>query len=282
MLCWVSLDSPVWFRPSPFILNLSLLLIQSSFSVNGMDSAIDTGVQTLDIVEGKMRQGVEFLDDALRLSQSINNDVNSLLALLNGICPAQTNQLCSNLGDPSSCQDLNGLSIIPLMQEIISYTQADATHEQVIQDARSALDDIATQAADVDTDMDPVHQALAGVWALGFIVVLVSIFLLMVLFIPMPGVVRSAIFCLSYGFLFVIILFSFVLTLVAIPVSSAVGDVCYNDPGSRIETILRNNTDAASDEIQDVVFNIFKGEWASRTSPRSHLGTHRHFSLLLC
>eukprot|EP00526_Cylindrotheca_closterium_P008407 CAMPEP_0113652706 /NCGR_PEP_ID=MMETSP0017_2-20120614/28165_1 /TAXON_ID=2856 /ORGANISM="Cylindrotheca closterium" /LENGTH=829 /DNA_ID=CAMNT_0000565603 /DNA_START=62 /DNA_END=2554 /DNA_ORIENTATION=+ /assembly_acc=CAM_ASM_000147 len=245
---------------SLFVLFITGIVLCSA-GANGLKSAIAAGVETLDIVEGKMRQGAEFLDDALRLSQSINGDVNSVLVSLNGICPAQTNQICSNLNDPSSCQNLYGLNIVPLMQDAISYTQGDATHEQLIQDARTALDDIANQITNVDTDLDPVNQTLAGMSAFGIVVILISIFLLIVLFIPIPEVVRYALFCLSYGLIFAIILFGFLLLLAVLPASIAVGDVCYNDPGTRVETILRNNMDtsSSSDQIADLVFNIFKG-----------------------
>ena len=228
-------------------------------SVNGIESAIDTGVETLDIVEGRMRQGVEFLDDVLRLKNLISNDVKSLLTSLNGICPSRTAQICSDLNDPSSCQSISGLNIVSEMQQAISYIQEDATTEQVVQDARTTLEEIAAQTANVDADLDPVNRLLAATLAFGVIVSLISIFLLLVLFIPMPGIARSVIFFFSYGLLFVIIFFSFLLLLVVLPVSSAVGDVCYDDPGSRIEKILRDTT-YGWDQLQDMVFNIFKGK----------------------
>ncbi|CAJ1952769.1 unnamed protein product [Cylindrotheca closterium] len=65
------------------------------------------------------------------------------------------------------------------VHQAISYLQDDSSHDQEIQYARSALDDIATQTADVDTNLDPVNQALAGVLALAIIVILVSIVLYM-------------------------------------------------------------------------------------------------------
>jgi len=244
---------------SLFVLFIAGIVLCST-GVNGLKSATVTGVETLDIMEGKMRQGAEFLDDAFRLSQSIDNDVNSVLLSLNGICPAQTNQICSNLNDTNSCQDLYGLNIVPQMQKAISYINDDATREQVIQDARTALDDIATQIVNVDTDLDRVNQTLAGAVVSGIIVILISSFLLSVLFIPMPGVVGSTLFCLSYGLIFVIILFSFIFLFAVLPVTSAVGDVCYNAPGSRIETILQNNmVTSSSDQIAGLVFNVFKG-----------------------
>jgi len=245
---------------SLFVLFITGFLLCSA-GVNGFKSAVVTGVETLDIVEGKMREGSEFLKDVLRLSQSINSDVNSLLVSLNGICPAQTNQICSNLNDTSSCQSLYGLNIVPQMQKAISYINDDATHEQMIQDARTALDYIATQIANVDTDLDPANQTLAASVVFGIILILISSFLLSVLFIPMPEVVGSALFSLSYRLIFAVILFCFLLLLAVLPVSSAVGDFCYDDPGLRIETILQHNMDtsSSSDQIADFVFNIFKG-----------------------
>jgi len=244
---------------SLFVLFITGFLLCSA-GVNGFKSAVVTGVETLDIVEGKMREGSEFLKDVLRLSQSINSDVNSLLVSLNGICPAQTNQICSNLNDTSSCQSLYGLNIVPQMQKAISYINDDATHEQMIQDARTALDYIATQIANVDTDLDPANQTLAASVVFGIILILISSFLLSVLFIPMPEVVGSALFSLSYRLIFAVILFCFLLLLAVLPVSSAVGDFCYDDPGLRIETILQHNMDtsSSSDQIADWVFNIFK------------------------
>lgn len=228
--------------------------------MNGLESAIDTGVETISIVEGKMREGVQFLDDALELNPLINNEINSLLVSLNGICPARTDKICSNLNDPNSCQSVNGLSIVSEMQQAITYTQNDNSHEQVIQEARTAVDDITMKTANiVDTNLDPVDRALAGALAFGIIVIVISILLLLVLFIPMPETIRCALFFLSYGGLFIIILSSFLLVLVVLPVTSAVGDVCYDDPGSKIENILRTDI-STSDQIQDMVFNILNGE----------------------
>ena len=228
-------------------------------------------MEALNIVEERMRQGVKYLDDALRLNQLINNDVNSLLVSLNGICPARTNQICSNLNDPNSCQDIPGLSIISEMKQAIAYTQDETAHEQVIQDARSALDDIATQTANAGTGvLDPVDHVLTGILVFGVIVTVISALLGMVLLISLPRPMKSALFFLSYGFLFIIILFSFLLLLALLPASSVLADVCYNNPGSRIETILRDDsaTSPTSDQIQDKVFNIFRGTTACIESDR--------------
>mmetsp|Transcript_4119 Transcript_4119/g.9607 ORF Transcript_4119/g.9607 Transcript_4119/m.9607 type:complete len:97 (+) Transcript_4119:745-1035(+) len=79
-------SSPLLLFLYSFFSSPGLFYVLCSTGVNGLKSAIVTGVdETLDIMEGKMRQGAEFLDDALRLSQSINSDVNLVLVSLNGI-----------------------------------------------------------------------------------------------------------------------------------------------------------------------------------------------------
>ncbi|CAJ1946614.1 unnamed protein product [Cylindrotheca closterium] len=239
---------------------ISMGIVLSADGVQALSKVVDQGVKTFNKIEERAQYGLDLLDDIQFSVTNVKKDGHFLLDAVNKVCPKKTEKICSDLKDPSSCQEDLGLPFVPELQKAISYINHETGIQENIKDARNELDFLISHTFGLSADLEKIHTLL---WAL--MVMSIALSFLCVIIVAgvgfgRPEIVgffrRSCVFPL-FG---IMVFFSFALSVSFLMMSLVAADTCYDDPGPKVAAMVESSyTGGSSELMEDIMLRVFEG-----------------------
>lgn len=112
-------------------------------SLRELVNAVETGLDTFNIIESRIYQAVDFLDDLLNAMDTVKSDLTFVLESLNGFCPRVVNQVCRSISDPTTCTtvglEVGSVNVGDSIQSAVAYLNKTGTLQSGIVDAKDSL-----------------------------------------------------------------------------------------------------------------------------------------------
>ena len=127
-------------------------------------NSVETGLDTFNIIESRIYQAVDFLDDLLNSTDTVKSDLIYVLESVNGFCPRVVNQVCRSINDPTTCRteglDIDSVNVGESIQSAVDYLNRTGTFQIVIMDAKDTLLGLISTLNSFSIDTQSINLAL--------------------------------------------------------------------------------------------------------------------------
>jgi hypothetical protein len=234
--------------------------------VDGLQRTMDTGQETIGLVQGLIQEGVEFMDLLIESLSNVMEDVFSLLETVNnGICPGLQETICTNLTDVSTCNSTRVIADGSLVLEpLVKHFYSDRSLVSKLIQARDDLAGLIIVADEMNEQADTFDWALSVAMVFALLLSLLSLSMMVGLCFQnkLPRIIKciqSRVLMPTF-LLFVVV--SFIFAMVFIIASLGLADTCVDDPDTRLlfiaEVYLRDSSPIVFEFVQLYLSRTYK------------------------
>lgn len=126
--------------------------------VEGLERSIDIGQESITITQGLIQGGIDLLTKLVDGLDVLRDDALTLLEAVNGLCPKQRTEICTDLTDAATCET-DGIFDGLVMQSVINYFDNNRTIATSIEWARGDLEGMLVVADSINEKADTFNWA---------------------------------------------------------------------------------------------------------------------------
>jgi hypothetical protein len=204
--------------------------------VEGLERSIDIGQESITITQGLIQGGIDLLTKLVDGLDVLRDDALTLLEAVNGLCPKQRTEICTDLTDAATCET-DGIFDGLVMQSVINYFDNNRTIATSIEWARGDLEGMLVVADSINEKADTFNWAFWMAVAFTLSLSVMCIYMMFGLVLKFEKPMKCLHSCVVFPTFVFLVILSFVFAMTFIIASMGLADTCVDDPDTRLLSI---------------------------------------------
>jgi hypothetical protein len=209
---------------------------------------LEDGREAIGIVQNLTKGGIDIITNLLNENEAISSELDGFLADTNRICPTVRDPICTDLSDVSTCnfEGIFDSTILQTLLEHFATSERSVAYDTELVKARNDLEDLLVVADNIDDTAKTFNWALWVAMVFSWVLASLCVWIMVGVACRMPAILKCLQSWILVPIFSLLVVCSFVFSIVFVIGSMALADLCVDSPDPRIMIILNRFRDTLS------------------------------------